>query len=63
MARRRSGWNSTLADAATSAGAPVFLHDRAIALVAAREGMPEGNLVPIDGLDAVLESEALAAPR
>jgi hypothetical protein len=49
------------ADAATSAGAPVFLHHRAIALVAAREGVPEGNLVPIADLDAVLESEALAA--
>jgi hypothetical protein len=51
------------ADAAASAGAPVFLNDRAIALVAGGEGMPEGNLVPIAGLDAVLETGALAAPR
>jgi hypothetical protein len=49
------------ADVATSAGAPVFLNDRAVALVAAREGVPESNLVPIDALDALLESEALAA--
>ena len=49
--------------AATSTGAPVFLNDRAIALVAAREGAPEGNLVPIEALDELLESEALAALR
>jgi hypothetical protein len=47
--------------AATSTGAPVFLNDRAVALVAAREGVPESNLVPIEALDALLESEALAA--
>jgi hypothetical protein len=49
------------AAAATSTGAPVFLNDRAVALVAAREGVPESNLVPIEALDALLESEALAA--
>ena len=49
--------------AATSTGAPVFLNDRAIALVGAREGAPEGNLVPVQALDELLESEALAALR
>jgi hypothetical protein len=49
------------AAAATSMGAPVFLNDRAVALVARLEGAPEGNLVPIEALGALLESEALAA--
>jgi S1-C subfamily serine protease len=49
--------------AATSTGAPVFLNDRAIALVGAREGAPEGNLVPVQALDELLKSEALAALR
>jgi S1-C subfamily serine protease len=49
--------------AATSTGAPVFLNDRAIALVGAREGAPEGNLVPVQALHELLESEALAALR
>jgi hypothetical protein len=49
------------ADAATSTGAPVFLADRAIALVAAREGGAGREVVPIEALDALLESEPLAA--
>ena len=49
--------------AATSTGAPVFLNDRAIALVGARGGTPEGNLVPVQALDELLKSEALAALR
>jgi hypothetical protein len=49
------------AAAATSAGAPVFLNGRAIGLIAAREGAPAGDLVPIEALDELLESEALAA--
>jgi hypothetical protein len=49
------------ADAAASIGAPVFLSDRAVALVAGREGAPGGNVISIDALDRLLESEALAA--
>jgi hypothetical protein len=49
------------ADAAVSIGAPVFLSDRAVALVAGREGAPGGNVISIDALDRLLESEALAA--
>jgi hypothetical protein len=48
-------------DAATSTGAPVFLSDRAIALVAAPDGAPEGTLIPLEALDELLASEALAA--
>lgn len=49
------------AAAATSAGAPVFLNDRAIALVATGERAPEGSVISIEALDELLESEALAA--
>ena len=49
------------ADAATSTGAPVFLNDRVIAVVAARDGGAERDVVPIEALDALLESETLAA--
>jgi hypothetical protein len=48
-------------DAAAGIGAPVFLNDRAIALVAMGEGAPEGNLISIEALDELLELEALAA--
>ena len=51
------------ADAATSTGAPVFLNDRAIAVVAARENGPQRNVIPIEALDELLESETLAALR
>lgn len=49
------------AAAAASAGAPVFLNDRAVALVATGESAPEGNVISIETLDELLESEALAA--
>ena len=51
------------ADAAISAGAPVFLNDRAIALVGARDSGPERDVIPIEAFDELLESEALAALR
>jgi hypothetical protein len=47
--------------AATGTGAPVFLNGHAIALVGAREGSSEGNLIPVQDLDELLESNALAA--
>jgi hypothetical protein len=47
--------------AATATGAPVFLDGRAIALIVAREGAPEGSLIPVQALDELLESDALAA--
>jgi hypothetical protein len=50
-----------VAAAATSAGAPVFLNDRAVALVAAGGPAPEGNVISIEALGELLESEALAA--
>jgi hypothetical protein len=43
--------------AATSTGAPVFLNGRVIALVAAREGAPEGNLVPVQALARISHRE------
>lgn len=51
------------ADAAISAGAPVFLNDRAIALVGARDSGPERDVIPIEAFDELLGSEALAALR
>jgi hypothetical protein len=49
--------------AAAGAGAPVFLNGRAIALVGAREGGSEGDLIPVQALDGLLASDALAALR
>jgi hypothetical protein len=49
--------------AATGTGAPVFLNGRAIALVGAREGGSEGNLIPVQALNGLLASDALAALR
>ena len=48
-------------DAATSIGAPVFLNDRVIAMIAARTGGAGRKLVSIEALDDLLQSEALAA--
>jgi hypothetical protein len=44
-------------------GAPVFLNERAVGLVADQDGGLRHHLVPIDGLAALLESGALAAVR
>jgi hypothetical protein len=48
---------------ATGTGAPVFLNGRAIALIGARKGGSEGNLIPVQALDGLLASDALAALR
>ena len=49
--------------ASVAEGAPVFLDERVIGLVAAEEGGPSDRFVPIDGIAALLQSEALAALR
>jgi len=49
------------AGASTGGGAPVFLKDRAIAIVAAQSGGPERNVISIEALDTLLESGTLAA--
>jgi hypothetical protein len=48
---------------APAAGAPVFLGDRAVGLVAEAFGGPSRNAIPIDGLAELLASESLAALR
>jgi hypothetical protein len=52
-----------LAGAPAAVGAPVFLNERAVGLLAAHGGGLRRHLVPIDGLPTLLESAALAALR
>jgi hypothetical protein len=52
-----------LAGGTAAAGAPVFLNERAIGLVAGQDSGLGHHLVPIDAVTALLESEALAALR
>jgi hypothetical protein len=41
----------------------VFVNERAVGLVADQEGSSRRNIMPIDGLVAIIESEPLAALR
>jgi hypothetical protein len=58
-----AGFDLDLAGAPTAMGAPVFLNERAVGLIADQDGGLRHHLVPIDGLAALLESGALAALR
>jgi hypothetical protein len=51
-----------LAGTPATIGAPVFVNERAVGLIADQEGSPRRNM-PIDGLLGILESEPLAALR
>ena len=52
-----------LAGAPATLGAPVFLNEHAVGLLAAQEGGLRHRFVRIDGLPTLLESEALAGLR
>jgi hypothetical protein len=50
-----------LAGAPATAGAPVFVNDCAVGLIADQEGGSRRSMMPIDDLAAILASEPLAA--
>jgi hypothetical protein len=52
-----------LAGAPATIGAPVFVNERAVGLIADQEGSSRRNVMPIDDRAAILESEPLAALR
>jgi hypothetical protein len=52
-----------LAGAPATMGAPVFVNEHAVGLVADQEGGSRRNIMPVDDLAAILESEPLAALR
>jgi len=52
-----------LAGAPAAMGAPVFLNESAVALIADQAGGRRRSIVPVDALAELLQSEALAALR
>jgi hypothetical protein len=58
-----AGFDLDLAGAPAAMGAPVFLNERAVGLIAGQDGGLSHHLVLIDGLAALLESGTLAALR
>ena len=52
-----------LAGAPATAGAPVFVNERAVGLIADQDGGSRRSLMPIDDLATILASEPLAALR
>ena len=52
-----------LAGAPATAGAPVFVNERAVGLIADQDGGSRRSIMPIDDLAAILASEPLAALR
>ena len=52
-----------LAGAPATSGAPVFVNDRAVGLIADQDGGSRRSIMPTDALAAILASEPLAALR
>jgi S1-C subfamily serine protease len=63
VARGAAGLEIDLAGTPAAIGAPIFVNERAVGLLAGQDSGSRRGIVPLDALTAMLQSEALAALR